>query len=71
MLNKDHDLIDAFSVEYIISRLRGKAARYTIPKRQENIINLYSLVDDIVDQLVGFIGYLQNQPTSKLQINQT
>ena len=49
MLNKDHDPIEAFRVEYIMSRLGGKAVTYTIPKRRENAGNPYISVDDIFD----------------------
>lgn len=50
-LNRDHYPTEAFQIEYVISRLGGKAIEHTVPRRREGNITPYLTAKDVLDQL--------------------
>ena len=48
-LNKDHYLTNAFQINYVISRLGGRASEYIVPRRRETTVNPYVTTKDILD----------------------
>ena len=50
LLNSDHYPTEAFKIEYTVSRLGGKAVKYTLSRRRSST-NLYHSADELLDQL--------------------
>ena len=51
LLNRDHYFINAFQINYVISRFAEKASEHTIFRRRNSIINFYNIVKDVLNQL--------------------
>ena len=50
-LNKDHYPTDAFQINYVISRLGGKASEHTVFRRRDSTANPYKTAQNVLDQL--------------------
>ena len=50
-LNEDHYPTEAFKIEYVISRLSGKATEHTVPRRRKLTAKPYVSVDDLFQHL--------------------
>ncbi|CAD6594599.1 MAG: hypothetical protein ASARMPREDX12_000483 [Alectoria sarmentosa] len=50
-LNKDHYPTDGFQINYVISRLSGKASEHTVFRRRDSTTNPYNTAQNVLDQL--------------------
>ena len=49
--NKDYYLIEMSWITYLLLRIGGEVIFYTLNRRRKGIINLYTLVSEVMDQL--------------------